>query len=106
MRCPTCGCCQRTDRSPTACTHRVDELLAHHDARLDATAAAIARTAGTGYETARALTWTRRQRRLDELDPFNQMLAVMETVAHLDVLALQGRARKERVDGVTGYAPA
>jgi glyoxylase-like metal-dependent hydrolase (beta-lactamase superfamily II) len=85
---------------------RVDELLAHHDARLDATAAAIARAAGTGYEAARALTWTRRQRRFDELDPFNQMLAVMETVAHLDLLALQGRVRKGRVDGVTRYAPA
>jgi len=85
---------------------RVDELLAHHDARLDATAAAIARAAGTAYETARALTWTRRERTLDELDPFNQMLAVMETVAHLDLLALQGRVRSERVDGVTGYAPA
>jgi glyoxylase-like metal-dependent hydrolase (beta-lactamase superfamily II) len=85
---------------------RVDELLAHHDARLDATAAAIARSAGTAYEAARALTWTRRQRRLDELDPFNQMLAVMETAAHLDLLALQGRVRKERAGGVTGYAPA
>ncbi len=86
--------------------HRVDELLAHHDARLDATAAVIARGACTGYQTARALTWTRRQRKLDELDPFNQMLAVMETVAHLDLLALQGRARKEKLDGVTGYASA
>ncbi|HUK70257.1 MAG TPA: MBL fold metallo-hydrolase [Streptosporangiaceae bacterium] len=84
--------------------HRVDELLAHHDARLDATAAAIARAAGTAYETACALTWTRRQRTLGELDPFNQMLAVMETIAHLDLLTLQGRARKERVDGVIGYA--
>ncbi len=86
--------------------HRVDELLAHHDARLDATATAIARGAGTAYETALALTWTRRKRTLDELDPFNQMLAVLETVAHLDLLALQGRVRKERVDGVIGYASA
>ncbi len=85
---------------------RVDELLAHHDVRLDAAAAAIARAAGTGYETARALTWTRRERRLDELDPFNQMLAVMETVAHLDLLVLQGRVRKERLDGLIAYASA
>jgi glyoxylase-like metal-dependent hydrolase (beta-lactamase superfamily II) len=83
---------------------RIDELLAHHDARLDATAVAITRGAGTAYEAARALTWTRRERRLDDLDPFNQMLAVLETVAHLDLLALQGRVRKERIDGMTGYS--
>jgi glyoxylase-like metal-dependent hydrolase (beta-lactamase superfamily II) len=84
---------------------RVDELLAHHDARLDATAAVIARGAGTAYDAARALTWTRRQRTLDELDLFNQMLAVMETVAHLDLLVLQGRIRAGQVNGVVEYAP-
>jgi hypothetical protein len=51
------------------------------------------------------MTWTRRQRRLDELDPFNQMLAVLETAAHLDLLVLQGRLRALVSDGVTGYVP-
>ncbi|GAA0503249.1 MBL fold metallo-hydrolase [Saccharopolyspora subtropica] len=83
---------------------RVDELLDHHDTRLHATAAVIAAGASTAYEAARALTWTRRERTLDELDPFNQMLAVLETAAHLDVLELQGRLRKERVEGVVHYS--
>ena len=32
-----------------------------------------------------------RERAFADLDPFNQMLAVTETVAHLDVLAVQHR---------------
>ena len=44
----------------TASVHeRVDELLAHHEQRLTATAAAVAGGADTGFEVAHALTWTR-----------------------------------------------
>jgi len=82
---------------------RIDELLAHHAARLDAVAAAVRSGAVTAAETARLLTWTRRDRTLDELDPFNQMLAVLETAAHLDLLVTQSRLRAT-VDGdVTKY---
>ena len=88
----------------TASTHeRADALLAHHERRLGASAAAVARGAGTGLEVACELRWTRRERRLDELDPFNQMLAVLETVAHLTVLVAQGRLRTARIDGVDHY---
>jgi glyoxylase-like metal-dependent hydrolase (beta-lactamase superfamily II) len=88
----------------TASTHeRADELLAHHDQRLSASAAAVARGADTGLEVARQLRWTRRERRLGELDPFNQMLAVLETVAHLTVLVTQGALRRALVDGVDHY---
>lgn len=85
---------------------RIDELLDHHDRRLADTARTVERGATTAYEAARALTWTRRERKLDDLDPYNQMLAVLETAAHLDVLVLQSKLRAETVDGVTHYAPA
>jgi glyoxylase-like metal-dependent hydrolase (beta-lactamase superfamily II) len=82
---------------------RIDELLAHHAARLDAAAAGVSSGAVTAAETARLLTWTRRDRTLDELNPFNQMLAVLETAAHLDLLVMQSRLRST-VDGdVTKY---
>jgi glyoxylase-like metal-dependent hydrolase (beta-lactamase superfamily II) len=82
---------------------RIDQLLAHHAARLDAVAAAVSSGAVTAAETARLLTWTRRERALDELNPFNQMLAVLETAAHLDLLVTQTRLRAT-VDGdVTKY---
>jgi glyoxylase-like metal-dependent hydrolase (beta-lactamase superfamily II) len=69
---------------------RVDELLAHHATRLAETQAAVAAGASTAAEVAVALTWTRRRRPFGDFDPFNQMLAINETAAHLDVLVAQG----------------
>ncbi|HEX2903518.1 MAG TPA: MBL fold metallo-hydrolase [Jatrophihabitans sp.] len=82
---------------------RVHELLAHHDERLDATEHAVRAGATDAYEAAGLLPWTRRERRLADLDLFNIMLAVSETSAHLDVLVLQGRLRSETVEGVERY---
>ncbi len=82
---------------------RIDELIVHHDRRLDLSAAAISNGAVTAYEAARQLTWTRRERHFDDLDPFNQMLAVMETAAHLDVLVRQDRLRSTAVNLVVTY---
>ncbi|WP_214407824.1 MBL fold metallo-hydrolase [Pseudonocardia lacus] len=83
---------------------RVDELLAHHAKRLDATLTAVQAGCSTAYEVAGALTWTRRDHRLVDLDMFNTMLATTETLAHLDVLAERGlltAAEDER--GVARY---
>jgi glyoxylase-like metal-dependent hydrolase (beta-lactamase superfamily II) len=85
---------------------RIDELLAHHDTRLADTFAAVRAGRETAYAAAGGLTWTRRERRLEELDPLNQMLAVLETAAHLDVLVLQGKLVVEVRDGVAGYEAA
>ncbi|GAA4668418.1 MULTISPECIES: MBL fold metallo-hydrolase [Amycolatopsis] len=82
---------------------RIDELLAHHEDRLARTAEALSEGATTAYEAALKLGWTRRQRKLAELDPFNQMLAVTETKAHLDLLAHQGKISVSEVDGVRHY---
>ncbi|MDT5027051.1 MAG: hypothetical protein QOE61_3477 [Micromonosporaceae bacterium] len=70
---------------------RVDELLDHHVRRLDQAYAAVGPDGASSYEVANRLTWTRRARAFADLDPFNQMLAVTETAAHLDVLVVQGR---------------
>lgn len=66
---------------------RVRQLVGHHDERLAATASAIADGAESAYDVAHALPWTGRQRRFTELDAFNRMLAVVETAAHLELLA-------------------
>ncbi|MEO7062115.1 MAG: MBL fold metallo-hydrolase [Lapillicoccus sp.] len=73
---------------------RATELITHHEVRLTDTEAALSGGGATAYEVAGQLRWTRRGHRLADLDAFNQMLAVMETVAHLDVLIAQGRARR------------
>lgn len=70
---------------------RVDELVAHHDRRLSEIEHAVEAGESTAWEVANRIRWTRRDRRLVDLDVFNQILAVAETVAHLVLLEAQGR---------------
>jgi glyoxylase-like metal-dependent hydrolase (beta-lactamase superfamily II) len=83
---------------------RIDELLEHHQDRLDATAKAVEQGAHTAFDIAHVLPWTRHVRRLDELDMFNQMLAIHETMAHLRVLVERGRLAETTVDGIAHFA--
>jgi glyoxylase-like metal-dependent hydrolase (beta-lactamase superfamily II) len=83
---------------------RVDELVAHHGARLDEAEAGLRHGGTTAYDVAGQLKWTRRGRSLDDLDPFNQMLAIAETDAHLRLLLAQGRARSVDDEGVRRYS--
>ena len=82
---------------------RVDALLEHHGTRLDATLAAVREGRHTALAVAGALPWTRHERRLAEMDPFNAMLAVLETSAHLDVLLERGVVAAASQDGVAHY---
>jgi glyoxylase-like metal-dependent hydrolase (beta-lactamase superfamily II) len=83
---------------------RVDELVAHHALRLDNTLSAVRAGADTAFEVAGQLRWTRHERHLGDLDPFNQSLAVSETAAHLVLLEAQGRVHRSVEDGVNHYA--
>lgn len=91
----------------TPSTHaRIEELLDHHEQRLSTTAEVVARGASTGFDVARTLAWTRRLRTFDELDTFNQMMAVHETVAHLEVLTERGWLTRSVVEGIVHFARA
>jgi glyoxylase-like metal-dependent hydrolase (beta-lactamase superfamily II) len=70
---------------------RIDELLAHHEERLQLCVDVVEAGIVSAYEVARQLPWTRHHRRFGELSSFNQMLAVLETNAHLELLAAQDR---------------
>lgn len=85
---------------------RIDELVDHHGRRLEATLVAVAKGAESAFETAGRLHWTRRERSFEDLDLFNQMLAVTETAAHLDLLVAQGRLVRVLADGVDHYREA
>jgi glyoxylase-like metal-dependent hydrolase (beta-lactamase superfamily II) len=83
---------------------RVDELLAHHDSRLEQTVAAVRAGAATVHDIGGQLRWTRREHRLSDLDTFNSMLALFETGAHLDLLVAQGRLQVTTEAGLLVYA--
>ncbi|MFI5609657.1 MBL fold metallo-hydrolase [Amycolatopsis sp. NPDC051903] len=82
---------------------RIDELLEHHRKRLETMAAQVDAGASTAFDTASRLGWTRRGRKLSEMDAFNQMLAVLETAAHLDLLVSQDKLAVQTIDGVRHY---
>jgi glyoxylase-like metal-dependent hydrolase (beta-lactamase superfamily II) len=91
----------------TASVHaRVDELLKHHADRLADTLTAVEKGAHTAFEVACALPWTRRRHRLTDMDTFNQVLAVQETMAHLLVLAERDLVRESITVGVAQFTTA
>ena len=103
VRCVPCALRVLPAHGPVApSTHaRVDELLAHHDTRLEQCRAALAAGPATAHDVAGHLGWTRHEHRYDSLDPFSRGMAAMETKAHLDLLVARGEARDEpRADGV------
>jgi glyoxylase-like metal-dependent hydrolase (beta-lactamase superfamily II) len=86
-------------------THsRIDELIDHHAERLGVMTDVVAAGPCTGYDVALAIGWTRRQRKLADLDLMNQMLAICETVYHLDLLVARDAAVSQSGDdGVRRY---
>jgi glyoxylase-like metal-dependent hydrolase (beta-lactamase superfamily II) len=82
---------------------RVGELIAHHRKRLDDMLAAVGDEPSTAADVAARIGWTSRNRAFASLDAFNQMLAVNETIAHLDVLVTEGELRPSKSDGVVRY---
>ena len=85
-------------------THaRVDELFDHHAERLDLIEKAVAAGMVNAFAIGGALKWTRREHKLEDLDPFNAMLAVLEVSAHLEVLVTQGRVKESISEGISTY---
>ena len=83
---------------------RVLELAEHHRLRLEECLEQVAQGARTAREVADRLPWTRHRRRFQDLDPFNQMLAVFESELHLQLLAERGRLRRDLANSSIRYA--
>jgi glyoxylase-like metal-dependent hydrolase (beta-lactamase superfamily II) len=69
---------------------RVEELLVHHEQRLKEVLGLIAAGAETACDVARQMLWTRRERSIHELGTVHGMTAVLEVLAHLELLVTQG----------------
>jgi glyoxylase-like metal-dependent hydrolase (beta-lactamase superfamily II) len=87
----------------TSTHQRIDELLAHHDERLRVCEDLVAGGCRTAAEVAAEIPWTRRGFALSSLDVFNAMLAVLETDAHLKLLAAQQRLERCTDSSVPSY---
>jgi glyoxylase-like metal-dependent hydrolase (beta-lactamase superfamily II) len=85
---------------------RAAELVQHHDERLTTILDLLRSGRSTAYEVASAMTWTRRERQLAELETTHRMAAVLEAAAHLVALERRGVVALERQDGVEHYAVA
>lgn len=85
---------------------RVDELIQHHESRLQQAAETVGASSVHAFDVASRLTWTRRHRRFADLDLFNQMLAVSETAAHLELLVARGVLTVTDEGGTFVYAKA
>lgn len=94
------------DALPGSARTRALELIEHHRERLAVIAALVGAGRSTAYDVAAAMTWTRRDRRLRDLEPIHRMTAVLEAEAHLVLLAREGRLRRTSADGVDHYAAA
>jgi len=72
---------------------RTEQLISHHEERLAEIEGLLAAAPGrSAWELTLALTWSRP---FDEIPPFMQRAANGETLAHLVLLEVRGRARRE-----------
>ncbi|MEA2168899.1 MAG: hypothetical protein QOF76_2199 [Solirubrobacteraceae bacterium] len=86
---------------------RVDELLAHHEQRLARCVDIVADDGpDSALDVARRLPWTRRDTPFVELDVLNRLLAVGETVTHLERLVDTGTLHRDEAADVVLYAAA
>ncbi|HEX6389768.1 MAG TPA: MBL fold metallo-hydrolase, partial [Solirubrobacteraceae bacterium] len=77
---------------------RVDELLAHHDRRLADCVRHVAAGHDQAVTVAEQLLWTKRDTPFAALDAFNRYIAIGETIAHLELLAHDGRIGRVESD--------
>jgi glyoxylase-like metal-dependent hydrolase (beta-lactamase superfamily II) len=87
----------------SSAAERATELLAHHADRFEQILERVAAGDSTAWEIAWNLTWTRRGLPLSALNEVHTMTAVLEVLAHLDVLTLNGRAESTTAQGVDNF---
>lgn len=85
-------------------SRRVDELLEHHKVRLDEVVTAITGRVLSPWEIAQKVEWA--VGNWENMDATSHLLAVRETVAHLQFLESWGTVMRVDQSGLELYAPA
>ncbi|CAJ1581021.1 MBL fold metallo-hydrolase [[Mycobacterium] wendilense] len=86
---------------------RAAELIEHHRERLTAVADLVARRgSATAYDIAAQMRWTRHDRAIAELNPIHRMVAVLEVMAHLDLLVHRGELAADDSEPVAQFTVA
>jgi glyoxylase-like metal-dependent hydrolase (beta-lactamase superfamily II) len=81
---------------------RLDELEAHHEARLQEVIDAMKAGATTGFEVARGIKWSIGH--FDGFDPMTRRAAMTETMAHMERLMREGRVELREESGKTYFS--
>jgi len=82
---------------------RAEELLDHHRDRLERARELVAAGNSTAYEVAQQMLWTRHERTVDELGPVHGMTAILEMLAHLELLVTRGVLERAESAAVNHY---
>jgi glyoxylase-like metal-dependent hydrolase (beta-lactamase superfamily II) len=90
----------------TSVKARAEALLDHHDQRLNLARDLVAAGNSTAYEIARQMRWTRHGRSIDELGPVHGMTAILEMLAHLELLVSRGVLQRAETPTVNHYVIA
>ncbi|MDX1888899.1 MBL fold metallo-hydrolase [Mycolicibacterium sp. 050158] len=85
---------------------RAKALLEHHGQRLDQARDLVAAGSSTAHEVARQMRWTRHERTVDELGPVHGMTAVLEMLAHLELLVTRGVLQRAQSSTINRYVVA
>ncbi|WP_328353092.1 MBL fold metallo-hydrolase [Mycobacterium sp. NBC_00419] len=82
---------------------RAEALIEHHRERLDRARELVAAGNASAYHVAQQMLWTRHERTVDELGPVHGMTAILEVLAHLELLVTRGVLERAESTPVNHY---
>ncbi len=84
--------------------HRVDELIHHHELRLEEVFEIVTANSGlNAYDIAGKMKWSLKAKNWSEAPAQQKWFAVGETLAHLDYLEIDNKIYKELIDDIYVY---
>ena len=79
---------------------RVEEIIAHHEARLEEMLQVVGERSINAYQLAATVSWSMDWQ---QMPPFHKRFALTETLAHLELLRIRGQLLRNKTDGIFEY---